>query len=259
MEPVANSLEAAAIETDAADHVAAARARARQMLAAEGHPVRVDDWRQSFNSARDAVVITGLVWVTLASAGAAEQACTGLVAAGVGVSLFLAMIRARATASQVRFYEEELQRERGEIQHNRDHELDEIRALYAAKGFRGPVLEEIVATIGADDDRLLKVMMEEELGLSIEYINHPLVVGLWNGAAALAASLMLSVPVYFLPTASSQVWTPVGGALLLTIIACIHATATARRVVPMLVSWLLIAGVAGGTVHFLAQFLSSTR
>jgi VIT1/CCC1 family predicted Fe2+/Mn2+ transporter len=262
MGTIVSTPEQVAVATEAADHVAAARARARQMLASEGHPVRVDDWRQSFNSARDAVVITWLVWVTLVSAGAAVGAVSnrelgaGLVAAAVGVSLFLGMVRARATASQVRFYEAELQRERYEIQNHREQELEEIRALYAAKGFGPPILDEIVATLSADDDRLLKVMMEEELGLSLEYINHPVMVGLWNGAAALAASLALAVPVYFMPISSGQMWVPVGAAVLLTVIAFAHAGATGRRVVPMLVTWLIMAGVAGAVVHFLAQLLS---
>ena len=48
--------------------------------------------------------------------------------------------------------------EKYEIEHHRDEEREELMAIYEAKGFKGPILEEVVATLMADDNRLLQVM-----------------------------------------------------------------------------------------------------
>ncbi len=64
--------------------------------------------------------------------------------------------------------------ERFEIEHNREQERQELFELYRAKGFSGPLLDEVVAVLMADDNRLLEVMLTEELGLKIESMEHPL-------------------------------------------------------------------------------------
>lgn len=94
-----------------------------------------------------------------------------------------------------------LEEERWEIEHNRSQEREELRVLYAAKGFEGKLLEDVVDVLMADGDRLLKVMIEEELNLSLESHEHPLKQGL--GAATgvitsvISAFILYSIfPVY---------------------------------------------------------------
>ena len=67
-----------------------------------------------------------------------------------------------------------IEEERWEIQHHRQQERDELREIYRAKGFEGKLLEEVLDVLMADDNRLLKVMLEEELGLTLEAYEHPL-------------------------------------------------------------------------------------
>jgi len=85
-----------------------------------------------------------------------------------------------------------LEEERWEIEHNREQERDELKALYQAKGFEGKLLEDVMDVLMADGDRLLKVMIEEELGLTLEVDEHPLKqsVGALIGTT-LAASISL--------------------------------------------------------------------
>lgn len=47
-----------------------------------------------------------------------------------------------------------------------EKEVEEIREIYAAKGFEGDLLEQVVAVIISDKDRWVDVMMKEELELS---------------------------------------------------------------------------------------------
>src|SRR5205814_10713110 len=63
-------------------------------------------------------------------------------------------------------YESELERERREIVEVPDMERQEIREIYAAKGFKDDLLERIVDTITADPEVWGNVMMHEELDLT---------------------------------------------------------------------------------------------
>lgn len=67
-----------------------------------------------------------------------------------------------------------IQQEKYEIEHHRQQEKEELMALYQTKGFEGQLLEDVVAVLMADEDRLLHVMLEEELGLTLEAHEHPL-------------------------------------------------------------------------------------
>lgn len=67
-----------------------------------------------------------------------------------------------------------VEQEKYEIEHNRDQEREELTALYRAKGFEGQLLEDVITVLMADQNRLLKVMVEEELGLSLGVHEHPI-------------------------------------------------------------------------------------
>ena len=62
-------------------------------------------------------------------------------------------------------YLSERQRELNEIHHLPEEEREEVREIYRAKGFDGPLLDAIVDRITADETTWLKVMMSEELQL----------------------------------------------------------------------------------------------
>ncbi len=53
--------------------------------------------------------------------------------------------------------------EHWEIEHMREREVDEIREIYAAKGFKGELLEQVVEVITSDEDVWVDTMMKEEL------------------------------------------------------------------------------------------------
>lgn len=237
------------------DHLSEARHRALRMLAGESHLGAVDDWRRALTSARDAIIWIWVLWVALHGFGDPAFGGTMLVAMSIALALLVGMSTARSTHTQVQYYASELERERTEIRENFEEECEEIRVLYAAKGFREPLLSQIVDTLSADDDRLLKVMMEEELGLSMSHINHPLIVGLWNFGAAAIVGLALALPVCFLSANAVHLWMPIGSSALLLVLSIIAARATGRGALEFVTVGLIMAIAAGGVVYFLAQWL----
>ena len=64
-----------------------------------------------------------------------------------------------------------------EVENLPDAERQEIREIYAAKGFEGDLLDQVVDTITADKDRWVDVMMKEELEMSRE-ARSPFQIGL---------------------------------------------------------------------------------
>lgn len=82
-----------------------------------------------------------------------------------------------------------IKEEKYEIEHNREEEKQELLAIYEAKGFKGDLLQEVVSTLMADDNRLLQVMLEEELGISFETLDHPIITGLMAFLGTIGAVL----------------------------------------------------------------------
>jgi predicted membrane protein (TIGR00267 family) len=101
--------------------------------------------------------------------------------------------------SQREFYESEIRREVQEMATMPEHEREEVRQLYRAKGFQGAELERIVAHITANRDVWLKVMMEEELGLFPEHDTKPLVSAAYVGVSFALGAIIPILPYFFLP------------------------------------------------------------
>ena len=114
-----------------------------------------------------------------------------LTAIAAAHALAEGFITARASAMQVGFYRREILREATEIEKDPEGERLELMALYEAKGLRADTLRQAVDQICADPDTLLKVMMEEELGIFASTFEHPAILGVVNGAAALLGALPL--------------------------------------------------------------------
>ncbi len=83
-----------------------------------------------------------------------------------------------------------IEEERWEIEHHRAQEKEELREMYQEKGFSGKLLDEVVEILMADDNRLLRVMLEEELGLTLESFEHPLKQAVGAGIGVVIAAIL---------------------------------------------------------------------
>lgn len=144
-----------------------------------------------------------------------------------------------------------VKQEKWEIDHNREQEKLELRELYAAKGFEGKLLDNVVDVLMADGDRLLKVMVEEELGLKLESHEHPLKQASGAGLGALIATAIILFCHFIAP----HFYGLTIGAL--TVIACasiLSAYYEQNRAIPAVVWNMGLAILAYAWVYFLYGF-----
>ncbi len=144
-----------------------------------------------------------------------------------------------------------IEEERWEIEHHRPQEKEELRAFYEAKGFSGKLLDEAVDVLMADDNRLLQVMLQEELGLSLESYEHPLKQAAGAFVGTVGAALIMSFGLFFLP-----IW---GAGVCAAIIIALSAGTTAQleknRPLPSIIWNLSAALLAAGVAYFAGQLI----
>jgi hypothetical protein len=144
-----------------------------------------------------------------------------------------------------------IEEERWEIEHHRPQEKEELRVLYAAKGFSGKLLDEAVDVLMADDNRLLQVMLEEELGLSLESYEHPLKQAAGAFIGVVGAAFVMSFGFFFLPF-----W---GVAACATLIIALSAGTSAQleknHSLSAMIWNLAVAALAAGVAYLVGQMI----
>lgn len=140
--------------------------------------------------------------------------------------------------------------ERYEIEVNRDQERIELKALYHAKGFHGKLLDDVVDVLMADGDRLLRVMLEEELGFRLEENDHPLMQGLGAGFGCFLAAFVLIISHSFFELSGIIV----AGFLILTLSAYFNARLERNNVISAATWNIGIALFAAIVAFFTMQF-----
>jgi len=142
----------------------------------EGAELRVAPHREAHRSTnwlRDVILggqdglvnILGIILGVIAGGGSKTVLLAAGFAAAITESISMGAVGYTSSVSERDYYLAERQREEQEIETMPDAERQEIRDIYAAKGFAGDLLERVVDTITANRDRWLETMMNEELRL----------------------------------------------------------------------------------------------
>lgn len=146
-----------------------------------------------------------------------------------------------------------IEEEQYEIAHHREQEKQELEALYKAKGFSGKLLEEAIDVLMADDNRLLQVMLEEEMGLTLSSFEHPLKYALSACLGVLSSSALLALFIYTLPSFGIYI-----ASVFIFFIAVFITTKKRKMEMLSLFIWsLAILGLSCSFTYFLATFITS--
>lgn len=114
-------------------------------------------------------------------------------------SVSMAAVAYTSTRAQRDLFQSEQERELRHITQAPTLERAEVRAIYAAKGFEGELLERVVDTITANPDVWVAVMMAEEHRMPAIEEGHEKRAAVVVGLAAFAGSLIPCIPFFVLP------------------------------------------------------------
>ena len=148
------------------------------------------------------------------------------LAATFAESVSMGAVAYTSTLADADFFESEREREYRHIQEVPRLERQEIRDIYAEKGFSGDLLERIVETITANKDVWVAVMMAEEHQLSPVHRGTALRSALIVGISAIVGSLIPLAPFFFLPVAAGIISSIVISALVLFVVGVYKARVT---------------------------------
>src|SRR5216684_5784228 len=146
----------------------------------ERHPHR-GDWLRDIVFGLNDGLVTTLVFVMAVSEVAPGRlllVVLGEVLAG-GISMGLGGYLSARTAKQV--LDQRIATERYEIKHEPEEERAELRAIYRDKGFSGPLLRRVVDHLTSNDERWLRAMVRDELGVVENEQINPWLQGLQIG------------------------------------------------------------------------------
>src|SRR5436309_1138094 len=131
----------------------------------EGH--RKTNWlRDVILGGQDGLVnILGIILGVIAGGGSKTVLLAAGFAAAITESISMGAVGYTSSVSQRDYFQAERAREAAEIDSMPDAERQELRAIYATKGFSGELLERVVDTITANRDSWQATVMDEELHL----------------------------------------------------------------------------------------------
>jgi predicted membrane protein (TIGR00267 family) len=125
------------------------------------------------NSLRDVILggqdglvnMLGIALGVVAAGGSTHVLIGAGLAAAITESISMGAVAYTSFGSDRDFYLAARAREQGEVDTDPDSEREEIRQIYAGKGFKGQLLEDVVATITSNRATWVNTMMDEELHL----------------------------------------------------------------------------------------------
>jgi vacuolar iron transporter family protein len=180
--------------------------------------------------AQDGLVNTlGVVLGVAAASSDARVVFAAGMAAGIAESLSMAAVGYTSSVARGDLFRSERAREYRHIEVTPAIERDEVRALYAKKGFEGELLERVVTTICADKDVWVALMMAEEHELLPIDRRASLRSAAVVGVAALVGSVVPVVPFAVLGLRASVLVALGLGAALLFALGAFKASVTAGR------------------------------
>lgn len=183
------------------------------MRHSEGHYGHRVGWlRASVLGANDGIISTAALLLGVAAADSSRNAIltagmAGLVAGAVSMALGEYV----SVSSQRDSERSDIEKETWELANQADHELEELTAIYQAKGLEHALAQE-VATQLTDHDALA-AHLREELGISADQLAKP-VQAAWSSALAFSIGGALPLIAAAAASASLRMAMVIGVALL---------------------------------------------
>ncbi len=146
-----------------------------------------------------------------------------------------------------------------EISNDEATEIEEIREIYRNKGFKGELLEQVVAVITSDREVWIDTMMKEELNMTRDNKSPFHTAGMTFFSFLLIGFIPLAAYVYALVFNTDRTnlffYACLLTGLALTIIGTLKSTVTGKNVFAGIAETLFMGGIAAILAYFAGDFL----
>lgn len=234
----------------ALDHLKTARSKG-QFAQAEIHGMEPSGFSVAFiSSLRDVAIYFTLTVLFLSAFGMSTDTYLPFIALFFGLVFWQTSRASFLGWSRLSRLHRLIEEERYEIEHHREQEREELIAMYQAKGFEGKQLDSIITVLMADDNRLLNIMLEEELGLKLERFEHPLKQGLGALLGSIVSFVLIFLCYYFFSLLGAFVFT----SICLLVCGALHAKLLNNDRIQGSVWSLGIGFISLASAYFLLKF-----
>lgn len=175
------------------------------------------------------VNVLGVILGVAAATGANSLVIVAGLAAAFAESISMAAVAYTSKIAEADYYQSEYEREKWEIEHMPEAEREEVRQLYRGYGFKGEVLEQIVATITKNHEVWLRVMMEQELKLEPIAHKEAIPAAIVVGISAIVGSFIPLTPYFFFSMQTSTTSALIISAVTLFVVGYYKAKKTLGR------------------------------
>ncbi len=194
-----------------------------------------------------------MLGVATATADSRIAIISGIVAT-FAESISMAAVAYTSGKAERDYYFGERKREEREVDEVPAIEREEIRVIFAKKGFKGRDLEKIVELITKDKKRWVDTMMVEELGMLEPPKGKTFSDAFVVGGSAFAGSFIPIIPFFFLPVA------PAGWTALFVSIAVLFALGVTKARLTIGKWWregleIALIGTASALIGFAVGYL----
>jgi vacuolar iron transporter family protein len=132
----------------------------------EPHKSQTNWLRDVILGGQDGLVnILGIILGVIAGGGSQTVLVVTGVAAAITESISMGAVSYTSSQSERDYYLAQQAKEEREIEATPEEEEEEVREIYASKGFQGTLLDDVVRTITANRAIWLRTLMDEELHL----------------------------------------------------------------------------------------------
>ncbi|HSW86888.1 MAG TPA: VIT1/CCC1 transporter family protein [Rhabdochlamydiaceae bacterium] len=235
------------------DHLKEARAKGA-IASSEVHGIEMPGHiSAAVDAAKETVVALLIIWIIIRQFSlSSSQILSVLIVFSCGWLIWKIGRSALLAWSRLERLHRLIEEERWEIEHHRDQEREELTELYRAKGLQGKLLEETIDVLMADDNRLLRIMLEEELGLTLETFEHPLKQSVGAGFGVLCSAALSILGFWINPLYGIFVTS----GLLILISTYLGSKLEKNRPLSFVVWSLGLAGLSAAAAYFISQAFS---
>ena len=203
-------------------------------------------FRNIILGSQDGIVnVLGIILGVAESTNSTQIVLLAGLAATFAESISMAAVAYTSTQAEIEHYDAEKKRELLEIDTIPEMEREEIRDIYAGRGFSGKLLDQVVAKICSDRKIWVDVMMKDELGLENPAANmSSFKQAILVGGSAVIGSFIPLAPFFFLPVRESMIVAAVIACVALFFVGSYKSHLTSGKWLKGGLEMMLIGGAA---------------